>query len=340
MQEIGHWIGPADQPILQEQPGDRKDVRVNEWHGARTVFGVLAEEVDLSQDEVTAKKILDRAIRFAKQKCPCRENAEQILSVEVRHGDPATFTENKFTGLPIVKNSNLLDVPDGIYELFKKDYPVVAIVGTTGYPMRDGSIKWVTSSGWGESSYHNRDKERRDEIENAKKREELLAQQRQRRAEVEAAQKAQQAEVARVQETQRAAQRATAQREQADIRARSAAFVAAYGIKHFVTIRQLAANPFVYQGQVVAVYAVFEQMNSSTEGLFSGSGFSDALLVSAVPPARFTQPRVMVMLAGRVVGKQEVKLPMLGSTLVPHLSFVESAFCQKQNCLDYSINLP
>ena len=45
------------------------------------------------------------------------------------------------------------------------------------------------------------------------------------------------------------------------------------------------------------------------------------------------------MLAGRVLGKQEIKLPILGPTLVPHLSFVGSAFCQKQNCLDYAIYL-
>lgn len=136
---------------------------------------------------------------------------------------------------------------------------------------------------------------------------------------------------------QRETERAQQNEEQADIQTRSAAFVAAHGVKHFVTVKQLAANPFVYQGQVVAVYAVFEQMNSATEGLFSASEFSDALLVSAIPPGRFTQARSMVMLAGRVVGKQEIKLPVLGPTLVPHLSFVGSAFCQKQNCADYSI---
>ena len=73
-----------------------------------------------------------------------------------------------------------------------------------------------------------------------------------------------------------------------------------------MTVRQLAANPFVYQGQVVAVYAVFVQMNSATEGVFSGSELGEVLLVSAIPPARFTQANSMVMLAGRVMGKQEI----------------------------------
>jgi hypothetical protein len=47
----------------------------------------------------------------------------------------------------------------------------------------------------------------------------------------------------------------------------------------------------------------------------------------------------MVMLAGRVSGNIEIKLQVLGSTLVPHLSFVGSAFCQQQGCSEYAINL-
>ena len=78
-------------------------------------------------------------------------------------------------------------------------------------------------------------------------------------------------------------------------------------------------------------------MNSATDGIFLLG--SDALLVSAIPSGRFTQARSMVMLAGRVLGKQEIKLPILGPTLVPHLSFVGTVFCQKQGCADYVINL-
>lgn len=136
-----------------------------------------------------------------------------------------------------------------------------------------------------------------------------------------------------------AAEQLAKQKEQSEIAARSAAFVKTFGVTHFVTAEQLNANPFVYQGQVVAVYAVFLQMNSATDGLFSSSGPTDALLVSAIPSGKFTQSNVMTMLAARVLGKQEIKLPILGPTLVPHLSFVGSAFCQKQRCADYAINL-
>jgi hypothetical protein len=358
-QTVGHWIGPADQPLIEERPGDAKAQRIKEWHGERAVFGVLAEEINLSQDEITTKKILDRATRFAQEKCPCGPpspfeagwHSRLNISVEVRHGDPATFTEDKYTGVRIGQGNSLLTVPDGIYELFKKDYPVVAIEGKTStvgggdesHLDKDGhfdhDIPWSTSAGWAKSSYRNRDRERLAMIEKKRADEERLARQRDEEA---GAANVRRAEAARIQQAQRTAQlaaQAATQKEQTELSARSAAFVAANGVKHFVTISQLAANPFIYQGQVVAVYAVFAQMNSATEGLFSGSEFSDALLVSAIPTARFTQPRSMVMLAGRVVGKQEVKLPLLGPTLVPHISFVGSAFCQKQNCLDYVINL-
>lgn len=132
-------------------------------------------------------------------------------------------------------------------------------------------------------------------------------------------------------------QRQAAQRVQSEIAARSSAFVKANGVAHFVTIQQLAANPFVYQNQVVAIYGEFQQMNSATQGLFSSN--DKTFVVSAIPTARFTQQRSTVMLAGRVLGNIEIKLPVLGPTLVPHLSFVGSAFCQQPGCSEYAFNV-
>ena len=130
-------------------------------------------------------------------------------------------------------------------------------------------------------------------------------------------------------------QRQAEQARQAQLAARSAAFVKANGVSRYVTVQQLAANPFVYQGQVVAIYGVFQQMNSATQGLFSSQ--DKQFVVSAIPAGKFTQQNSMVMLAGRVLGNVEVKLPVLGPTLVPNLSFVGSAFCQQQGCSEYSI---
>jgi hypothetical protein len=311
---------------------------------------VLAKEIDLSDDAITSKGILNYAASVAQEKCPSPAGIADIL-IFVHHGDPTTFTDDKFTGLERFGRTVNLEhdgKPYGetIYNLFNKEYPVLAIAAQT----QRAGVTAITEAVWSQEKgatqekavYHNYDKERSDQIERKKTEEALLAKQQAQQAEVARVQREQQAEAARVQEARRnaqiAAEHATAQKQQADIQSRSAAFIAANGVKHFVTIKQLAANPFVYQGEVVAVYAVFAQMNSATEGLFGGNDL-DALLVSAIPPGKFTQANSMVMLAGRVVGKQEVKLPLVGSTMVPHLSFVGSAFCREQGCSEYHINL-
>src|SRR5262249_47541335 len=115
-------------------------------------------------------------------------------------------------------------------------------------------------------------------------------------------------------------------------------FVKTYGVTHFLTVAQLSANPFVYQGQVVAAYVKFDQMNSATEGLFFESAGLHSLVVSDIPSGKFTQSGAVSVLAGRVVGKKEIKLPLLGPTLVPQLSYVGSSLCQKPNCAEYAIN--
>jgi hypothetical protein len=112
---------------------------------------------------------------------------------------------------------------------------------------------------------------------------------------------------------------ALAQRRQAEqkVAAQWAAFLKANRVKHVVTIDQLTANPFVYEGQVVAIRGTFEKMNSPTQAVFSAGGHR--FVVSGVSTARFTRSGSLVVLAGRVLGNIEVKP---GPTLVPHLSFV------------------
>jgi hypothetical protein len=106
------------------------------------------------------------------------------------------------------------------------------------------------------------------------------------------------------------------QREQ-KVAARWAAFLKANRVKQVVTIDQLTANPFVYEGQVVAISGMFERMNSRTQGIFSAGGYR--FVVSGISTARFTRTGSAVVLAGRVLGNIEVKP---GSTEVPHLSLV------------------
>lgn len=95
------------------------------------------------------------------------------------------------------------------------------------------------------------------------------------------------------------------------------AFLKANRVKQVVTIDQLTANPFVYQGQVVAIGGTFERMNSPTQGIFSARGYR--FVVSHISTARFTRTGSTVVLAGRVLGNVEIRP---GPMVVPHLSFV------------------
>ena len=104
------------------------------------------------------------------------------------------------------------------------------------------------------------------------------------------------------------------------IAARLAAFVKTYRVKRFVNGSQLAANPFVYQGQVVGMTATFVRMKSATQAIFSNG--NNSFVVSGVPTARFTRQGSLLMLAGRVLESGG-------------LTFVGSVFCQQWGCSDY-----
>jgi hypothetical protein len=301
------------------------------------VVGILAPEIDLSQDDATAMQIFDRAERFAREKCSSTFQQRSLLpglgyvleiKVTVRHGDPAKFTDE-------------FRPPESrrVFDAITKSYPDVVVEAVKSLAQKGG---------W--SGYRNLGKERLEQIEKTRRADALRAQQ-QAEAERQAkARSAQQAEAERQQREQQAqrdaqllrqreAERVAMEKERQDIRARSAAFVSANSVKRFVTAQELAVNPFAYQGQTVAVQVLFEGMDSPTEGFFSADRDSVLIFVSATPSARFTKPKSPLILAARVLGKREVKLPLLGATSVPHLSFVGSAFCQKPDCSDYSISV-
>jgi len=341
------WIGSTGKPLSHgrrsDSSGYTKDGTLL-WDRTRFVIGVLAKEIDLSQDDVAAKQILDSAVRFAQTKCvsdgftpgglPDRPVANIVI--EVRHGDPATFTDEKFTGSrrhPDNRSTGWTSIEKDL-ESFRKDYPIVAIEGKTStdverLTVNDKEANWTTSRGRDVSSYTNLDKERFDQAVAAKAREAQEAARRAQQVEAERLRIAQ-AEAQRAQQAQlAAAQRAAQQKKQRDIAVRSAAFVSANGVRHFVTAKELAANPFIFKGQVVAVHCYFKQMRSATEGLFAyGDTF---IVVSGVPSTRFTREGPWLLLAGRVQGNKEINFPF-GNALVPHLSYVGSASCDQVNC--------
>jgi hypothetical protein len=279
-----------------------------EMNGVRLVFGVVAKEIDLSQDDI-ARQILEQAARFAQDRCPVPLGRDQLnrptgqfknIQVMLSRGDPATLTDD------FDKRDRSEDPFQGPRErMLKAAYPDAVVYATNDFDAE--SLTWWRYEN--KASSDRREAERRALAnEQERQRQQLIAHQR---------------------EVDRAAQ----QRVQSEIAARSAAFAKANGVKHFVTIQQLTANPFVYQGQVVAIACDFIQMNSATQGVFSSYG---RVVVSGIPTARFTRPGSLVILAGRVLGNIEARP---GSGLVPHLSFVGSAFCRQPGCGDYAFNL-
>jgi len=110
------------------------------------------------------------------------------------------------------------------------------------------------------------------------------------------------------------------------------AFMQEAGAKEWVAKGQLVANPFIYEGDTVVVWMKFYTMVARDETLFDLR--EDPFLVSEIPPGRFTQEGQSVLLAGRVLGKEYVKLPMLGDVLVPHIEYTDAHICQQQRCAE------
>lgn len=103
-------------------------------------------------------------------------------------------------------------------------------------------------------------------------------------------------------------------------------------VKEWPSIEELSANPFVYEGETVAMTASFSTMQTATQGIFEKNG--EPFVVSDIPKGMFRVGGQVVVLAGKVLGNIEVKLPVLGLIQVPHLKFVGIHFCQDKKCSD------
>ena len=108
-------------------------------------------------------------------------------------------------------------------------------------------------------------------------------------------------------------------------------FVGQYAITTWPNQQALTANPFVFQGKTVGLYANFERMLTADSALFSAAG--NPLLVTGIPTATFTAPGV-ALIAVRVLGTEQVQLPLLGVATVPHLDFVGAHVCLQARCAE------
>lgn len=134
----------------------------------------------------------------------------------------------------------------------------------------------------------------------------------------------------RIRNGQRVAAQAEQQRLQQEAQRRAdfkANLTSQFGVNSWIAPAQLSANPFVYQGRVVAVQTTFDHMLSASEAMFSGD-----LYVSGVPSTMF-QGRVSGILVGRVTGNKGVKTPFGGEALVPALEYVGFHLCNQGECV-------
>jgi hypothetical protein len=124
------------------------------------------------------------------------------------------------------------------------------------------------------------------------------------------------------------------QEERQKARTRFNEFVQKYGVQDWPRGKALSANPFLYEGKSIGIRCTFIQMQTATQGLFMiGGGLLDIFIASNIPKGIFKM-KSEVILAGRVLGTVETKLPVAGSVMVPHMKFLGVHFCQESACRD------
>jgi hypothetical protein len=89
-----------------------------------------------------------------------------------------------------------------------------------------------------------------------------------------------------------------------------------HGIEQWIQPSQLKANPFVFEGKVIAVPLTFMQMISATEGLFE-----EDVLVTDIPKGTFTE-RYYVLIGGVAKGTKAIKTPFGGEATVPVIKYL------------------
>lgn len=176
------------------------------------------------------------------------------------------------------------------------------------------------------------EKKQKDEEEKKQRARKNEEERKRAEAEAEIQRNARKEEEARRQAERLAEQRAQQQKaeeERQNIIKRRDMFVKQNGVQAWPNADALQANPFVYNSKTVAILARFEEMSSATDGLFAIGG--NPIVVSDIPNGAFTSRR-WVILAGTVLGKREVQLPLLGKVAVPHLKYVNVLQCPDEKC--------
>ncbi len=270
--------------------------------GHAHVIVEVPETIDLSNDNI-ARQLLDNSLNYAFTQCTKEKlsnfMASTLISLYKSPFDPKTM-ENGW----IVRGR-----PDHYKNFAIVDYKNKALENKLAEEKKQKD----------EEEKKQRDRKNEEERKRAE-------------AEAEIQRNARKEEEARRQAERLAEQRAQQQKaeeERRKITNRRDLFTKENGVKAWPSADALQANPFVHQGKTVAILARFEEMSSATDGLFAIG--SNPIVVSDIPSGAFTSRR-WVILAGTVLGKREVQLPLLGKVAVPHLKYVNVLPCSDEKC--------
>ncbi len=110
------------------------------------------------------------------------------------------------------------------------------------------------------------------------------------------------------------------------------------GIQQWVEIRELAANPYRYQGKVVGIRATFSGMLSEHEAMFvfggDWIGGGIAFTATSVPSTLF-QGNEALILGIKVAGIKAIKTTTGGEANLPTGEYVGSYRCVQAGCAEY-----
>lgn len=112
-------------------------------------------------------------------------------------------------------------------------------------------------------------------------------------------------------------------------------FVRQHGIVSWPQRRELASNPFRYEGQIVGIRATFSNMIERSSALFlpTDAELGVFYVVDGVPSTDFSGGEY-VLLVGRVKGIKKVQVPGLASLPAVNLGYVAVHLCNDPKCSD------
>lgn len=273
----------------------------------RVIKGVVNKDINLSYTPV-ADYIMGKAGHFASKNCPEKVRVQYVTILLYYEGEDNYAVKSE---LNITSDTNEFRRCDNV-----------------------ARNKRISQE---EVEYNAKLKEKRrlEQEEKARQQAELAEKKR-----LEEEKKRQEMEAREKQEDERkrqemAARKAKEDRERVEAIKRRDEFTKKNGVKECPDISELSVNPFVYEGKTIAIKTHFLTMQTATQGnFFVDVGNGAFFVVSDIPKGMFKEAVSIIVLAGRVLGKIELQLPLLGLMQVPHLKFVGVHFCQDKNCND------